>query len=69
MNWFQTHRIEWIAETLRVFGYINREHLISKFGISAAQAAKDFSEFKRLNPNALRYDLSAKKYFVNTPTK
>jgi hypothetical protein len=25
VNWFQQQRQEWIAETLRVFGYINRE--------------------------------------------
>ncbi len=65
MNWFESHRMDWIAETLRVFGFINREHLMKKFGISAPQAAKDFATFRRLNPTAMAYDVSAKRYVAN----
>jgi hypothetical protein len=61
-RWFKQQRMEWIAETLRIFGFINREHLMSKFGISPAQAAKDFTEFQREYPDAMKYDVSAKKY-------
>ena len=64
MRWFEQHRQDWIAETLRVFGFINREHLIRKFGISAPQAAHDFATFMRLNPKAMAYDNSAKRYVV-----
>lgn len=62
MRWFEQHRMEWIAETLRVFGFINREHLERKFGVSSAQAANDFGAFQRLHPNAMTYDASAKRY-------
>jgi hypothetical protein len=31
--WFEQQRMDWIAETLRIFGFINREHLMRKFGI------------------------------------
>lgn len=61
-RWFEQQRMDWIAETLRVFGFINREHLMLKFGISQPQASNDLTAFLRANPNAMIYDLSAKRY-------
>lgn len=66
MSWFAEHRIEWISETLRVFGYINRQHLMRKFDISVAQAAIDFREFQKRFPNAMEYDKSRKAYFATS---
>lgn len=54
--------MEWIAETLRIFGFINREHLVRKFGVSIPQASTDLNRFARLNPKAMAYDTSAKRY-------
>ena len=54
--------MDWIAETLEVFGFINREHLMRKFGISQPQASNDLTAFQRDNPDAMTYDLSAKRY-------
>lgn len=54
--------MEWIAETLRVFGFINREHLMKKFGVSTPQASTDINRFLKLYPDAMRYDRSAKRY-------
>lgn len=62
MNWCERQRMDWIEETLRVFGFINREHLMRKFGISQPQASTDLQTFARLHPGAMRYDLSAKRY-------
>lgn len=62
MRWFEQHRMDWIAETLRVFGFINREHLIRKFGLSTPQASHDLNVFQRNNPNAMTYDMSTKRY-------
>lgn len=62
MRWFEQHRLEWIAETLRVFGFINREHLERKFGISTPQASTDINRFLRLHPCLMSYDKSAKRY-------
>lgn len=62
MRWFEQHRMEWIAEALRVFGFINREHLERKFGISTPQASADLNMFMTLNPDAMSYDKSAKRY-------
>jgi hypothetical protein len=67
MRWFAEHRMEWIAETLRVFGFINREHLVRKFGISTPQASADLKAFGRANPNAISYDLSLKRYVSTSP--
>lgn len=62
MRWFEQHRLEWIAETLHIFGFINREHLIRKFDLSVPQASHDLCEFQRLHPGAMTYDKSAKRY-------
>lgn len=62
MNWFQNERMKWIAEMLNVYGFINREHLERKFGISTPQASADLRRFQRLYPMVVRYDLSRKRY-------
>lgn len=54
--------MDWIAETLRVFGFINRAHLQRKFGISAPQASADLRTFARAHPTAVQYNLNAKRY-------
>lgn len=56
------HRQEWIAETLRIFGFINREHLKRKFGVSTPQASYDLALYMREHPGAITYNQSAKRY-------
>jgi len=62
MNWFWDQRQRWIAETVGIFGFINREHIVRKFGVSVPQASTDLRDFQRLHPNAIRYDKTAKRY-------
>lgn len=62
MRWFEQHRMDWIAEAVRVYGYINREHLVIKFGLSIPQASHDLQVFQRINPLAITYDKSSKRY-------
>lgn len=62
MRWFQEQRLEWIAETLRVFGFINREHLVKKFEISVPQASHDLNEFQRIYPHRITYNKASKRY-------
>lgn len=62
MNWFAGQRQIWILETIRVFGFINREHLMKKFGISLPQSSNDLREFQLRYPNVLTYDKSQKCY-------
>ena len=62
MNWYAQHRQDWIAESLRVFGFINRVHLVRKFGISIPQAAVDLRTFRNANPDAMTYDPHSKRY-------
>jgi hypothetical protein len=66
MTWCERQRMEWIAETLRVFGFINRVHLRRKFGISDPQASADLRTFGRLYPGAMSYDVSGKRYVAAT---
>lgn len=62
MNWFEHQRLYWITEALLVYGFINREHLQRKFGISQAQASKDLQRYQKLHPDAMVYDVNAKCY-------
>lgn len=61
-SWFVRHRQDWIAETLRVFGFINREHIERKFGISTPQASMDLRQYQNERPGAIIYNRSAKRY-------
>ncbi len=62
MTWFVEKRVEWIGEMIRVYGFINREHIEKMFGISTPQASSDLREFQRRHPDAVTYDRSAKRY-------
>ena len=64
MNWFTDQRQRWIAETLGIFGFINREHIVRKFGVSVPQASTDLRDFQRQNPNACIYNKTTKRYEV-----
>jgi hypothetical protein len=64
VRWFASYRQEWIAETLRVFGFINREHIVRKFGVSIPQASMDLQAFMRAHPDRIAYDSSSKRYVV-----
>ena len=49
---------------LRVYGFINREHIKRKFGLSTPQASKDLNDFQRKNPDAVTYDLHLKRFMA-----
>jgi len=60
--WFESQRIAFIAEMLHIYGFINREHLMKKFGISMPQASKDLQRYQRHSSGSMRYNPSAKRY-------
>lgn len=62
MNWFWDQRQRWIAETIGIFGFINREHIMRKFGVSTPQASADLRDFQRAHPDALVYNKTSKRY-------
>jgi len=68
-SWFFQHRQDWIAEAIRIFGFINRVHLERKFEISTAQASLDIRHFMERNPEALTYNKTAKRYETSGPTE
>lgn len=47
MNWFANHRQQWIEEMLDVYGFINRKHLTTKFGVTLMTAQQDINKFRR----------------------
>lgn len=62
MTWFTAYRKQWIYDIIYIYGFINREHLVKKFGISIPQASIDLREFMKEYPDLLIYDKSAKCY-------
>lgn len=50
---------------MRVFGYINREHIQRKFGVSTPQASMDLNAFMRANPGRITYDKSSKRFVTS----
>ncbi len=69
MRWFENHRIEWILESVQIFGFINRKHIMAKFGVSTPQASYDISKFKELHPGIIEYDTSRKSYYLTKEGK
>jgi hypothetical protein len=61
-RWYLNHRIEWMREVLAIYGFINRVHIIRKFGLSVPQASADLQELQRRHPDEIAYDKSAKRY-------
>jgi hypothetical protein len=60
--WFKWQRLEWIDEISEIYGFINREHICKKFGVSIPQASLDLRDLQKLRPGMLEYDSSAKLY-------
>ncbi|MEM6381100.1 MAG: hypothetical protein AAF739_00365 [Pseudomonadota bacterium] len=52
----------WIAESVRIWGFINRRHICEKFGVSLPQAVNDLRLFQKRNPEAIRYCPRQKSY-------
>lgn len=61
-DWFKRTRIEWIAEMLDIYGFINREHIQAKFGVSTPQASLDLRDAMAARPGMIVYNASAKRY-------
>ena len=68
-DWYARHRQLWIAETIAVFGTINREHLIRKFGISAPQASLDLKRFLKEHPGLIEYSRVTQRYELAKKTR
>jgi len=62
MTWFVDRRMEWIKESVEIFGFVNRGHITKKFGITVAQASVDLREAQHRWPDLMDYDMSGKRY-------
>lgn len=65
----QQERLFHIDFKLRFLGIINRNDLVSRFGIKAAAATRDFSQYKEIAPNNLIYDTKVKSYIQSDDFK
>lgn len=65
MNWAQKQRLKFIEYRLYWQGCVNREDVQRYFGVSSPMVSNDFSEYLKLNPGAMIYDNSLKRYVAS----
>jgi len=61
-NWAAQERLKRIEQAVWWRGWIKRKDLVEWFGISSAQASSDLQKYQELNPDALVYQMSRKRY-------
>lgn len=61
-NWAARERLRWIEVNLWWRGWVGRGDLREMFGISAAQSSSDLQRYQELNPRAMAYQTSRKRY-------
>ena len=61
-NWAARERLRLIERAVWWRGWIGRRDLVEIFGISAAQASSDLQKYQEVNPGALVYQMSRKRY-------
>lgn len=61
-NFAVEQRLRMIDFLLHHYGFVGREQLIDCFGISEAQATRDFRAYRELAPQNAVLDQSSKKY-------
>ncbi|GAA5142513.1 WYL domain-containing protein [Prosthecobacter algae] len=61
-NWAAQERLRAVERALWWRGWIGRPDLVALFGISAAQASSDLQKYVELNPGAIVYQTSRKRY-------
>lgn len=62
MTQTQRDRLAFIELRLRFLGEIRRQDLVTRFGIQAAAATRDISQYKDIAPRNLDYDTKGKVY-------
>lgn len=61
-NWAAQERLRAVERALWWRGWVGRPDLAGVFGISAAQASSDLQKYQELNPGAMVYQMSRKRY-------
>ena len=64
LKWDVRQRLILLETTVLMVGWIRVQAIMDTFGISRAQASKDFQMYQIARPNNLRYNKSAKYYEV-----
>lgn len=62
MRWQVRHRMDFIWDTLKAKGRINRSDLMREYGISKPQASNDLRAFLAIYPGSMTYDKREKTY-------
>ena len=61
-RWGTAQRLEFIEFRLFWDGIVNRSDITERFGVSAAQASVDLTQYRDLAPENIHYDSSVKAY-------
>lgn len=66
MRWQVKERMKFISNRLEKTGYISRQDISKKFGVSLTQGSVDIRKFAVNNPGMIRYN-ACKKHHVRMP--
>ena len=47
---------------ISIYSFVKRKDIVALFGVSMAQSSSDIQKYLELNPGAMNYDLSSKRY-------
>jgi hypothetical protein len=61
-DYFRAMRMQFIKDSIQVYGYINRIHLMRMFWVSDKIAHSDLAIFKKANPKLMVYSKQLKCY-------
>jgi hypothetical protein len=64
-RWYQEFRLAWIKESVEIFGQINRDNVVRKFGLTQQVASADFAKVQERWPDLMTYNKSTKRYERN----
>lgn len=62
MRYFEQLRQAWIVEMVGIYGFINRDHVVKKFGVTTQVVSSDFNKVRDKYPDLMYYDPSEKCY-------
>ena len=61
-QWAAMERLRFVEKSAFWRGSVNRQDLMTTFGLSSAQATSDLQKFQEMSPKALIYNLNRKRY-------
>ena len=64
-SWLGRSQVRYVEECLWWNGMVSRREIMEKYGCSGQHASAVLQAYRELNPKAMSYDLSVKRYLAD----